>query len=199
MDPLTGPFYTPATIRPTLDVQGVCAVDQPIRTPAVTRLVAILVLFSTMLVGPLSAQGPDAGDGVRFGISVGGISTVALSVEFFRDARSIDIGVGTWSFRDVSVSATARQYFLASDLKPVVGAGLWLAAAAPAAEGERTGLALVFRAPVGLNWAVAENHATGLLINVNRGLWVRRSDPEDDLPMNRRLVPLPELYYRVTR
>lgn len=163
------------------------------------RLAATLFLLSVTLTGPLSAQGPDEGDGVRFGISIGGISTVALSVEFFRNARSIDIGIGTWSFRDVSVSTTVRQYFLASDVKPVVGAGLWLAAAAPSAENERTGFALVFRAPVGLDWAVADTHAAGLVVNVNRGLSVRRSDPEDDLPLNRRLVPLPEVYYRFTR
>jgi hypothetical protein len=33
---------------------------------------------------------------------------------------------------------------------------------------------------------------------LNRGLAVRRSDPQDDLPMNKRLVPLPEVYYRFT-
>gem|GEM_PF-302825 len=199
VDPPTGPFYTPAAIRPTHSTLRVYWVEQPIRTPAVTRTVATLFLLCSTLAGPLSAQGPDAGDGMRFGVSFGGISTVALSVEFFRDARSIDIGVGTWSFRDISVSTTVRQYFGASNARPVVGAGLWLAAAAPSAESERTGFALVLRAPIGLDWAVADRHATGLVLNVNRGLWVKRSDPEDDLPLNRRLVPLPELYYRFTR
>jgi hypothetical protein len=28
---------------------------------------------------------------------------------------------------------------------------------------------------------------------------VRRSDPDDDIPMTARFVPLPELYYRLTR
>ena len=164
-----------------------------------TRTAVALTLLAVALAAPLAAQGPDDGNGVRFGLSLGGISTVSLSVEFFRDSRSLDVAVGTWSFRDLSVSATARQYFGASDLKPVVGAGLWLAAAAPSADGERTGFALVLRAPIGVDWAVADDHAAGLVMNVNRGLWVKRSDPEDDLPLNRRLVPLPELYYRFTR
>ena len=55
------------------------------------------------------------------------------------------------------------------------------------------------RAPIGVDWSVADQHAAGLIMNVNRGLWVKRSDPGDDLPLNRRLVPLPEVYYRFTR
>ncbi|HET9949599.1 MAG TPA: hypothetical protein VFQ22_11800, partial [Longimicrobiales bacterium] len=62
--------------------------------------------------------------------------------------------------------------------------------------GERTGIALVLRAPVGVDWAFADDHALGAALNINRALWVRRTDPLDDLPMNRRFVPLPELYYR---
>jgi hypothetical protein len=33
---------------------------------------------------------------------------------------------------------------------------------------------------------------------VNRALAVRRTDPDDDLPPNGRIVPLPEVYYRFT-
>lgn len=168
------------------------------RPSTVPRSPATLLLLTAMLAGPLSAQGPDEGNGVRFGISLGGISTVGLSVELFRDARSIDIGVGTWSFRDLSISTTVRQYVGGSSAKLVVGAGLWLAAATPAGEGERTGFAVVLRAPIGVDWSVADQHAAGLIMNVNRGLWVKRSDPDDDVPLNRRLVPLPEVYYRFT-
>ncbi|MCH1570812.1 MAG: hypothetical protein L7S64_05655, partial [Longimicrobiales bacterium] len=125
-----------------------------------TRTAAKLVLLLAMLTSPLVAQGPNAGDGMRFGVSFGGISTVALSVEFFRDSRSLDISVGTWSFQDLSLSTTVRQYFGASALKPVVGAGLWLAAARPTGEGERTGLALVLRAPLGVDWSMADDHST---------------------------------------
>jgi len=42
-------------------------------------------------------------------------------------------------------------------------------------------------------------HSLGLTMNVNRALAVRRTDPGDQLPLNRRLVPLPGVYYRWTR
>lgn len=157
---------------------------------AAATLLALLLLS----VAPCSAQSPGAGDGVRVGLSVGGISTVALNVELFRNSHGVDFALGTWSFRDLSASVVAKQYFGAGSARPVVGAGLWMVASW--ARDERTGLALVLRAPVGVDWAIDGPHAMGVFLNVNRGLAVRRSDPEDDLPMNRRLVPLPELYYR---
>lgn len=155
--------------------------------------IALLILVACAL--PLRAQAPGAGDGVRIGISFGGISTVALNVELYRDGNALDLGLGTWSFRDLSVSAVAKHYFGASSARPTVGAGLWFVTSWGG--GEQPGFAVVLRAPIGLDWAVdGSRHAVGAFLNVNRGLWVRRSDPEDQLPMNRRLVPLPELYYR---
>lgn len=145
---------------------------------------------------PAAGQGSNAGDGIRFGVSVGGISTVGLVVELFRDTHAVELGVGTWSLRDLSVSAVYKEYLGASRVRPYVGGGLWVVAARAIDPAERTGLALVLRAPVGIDWAFAADHAAGLALNVNLGLAVRRSDPADDLPMNRRLVPLPELYYR---
>ncbi len=62
---------------------------------------------------------------------------------------------------------------------------------------ERTGLALVLRAPVGVDWSFVDDHAIVAALNLNRAIGVRRTDPEDDIPLNRRLVPLPELYYRL--
>lgn len=161
---------------------------------------ALLLSAASIAPAPAPAQtpGPGAGDGVRFGVSLGGVSTVGLTVEFYRDARSVDVTLGTWSFRDVSLSSTVRQYFGASSARPVVGLGLWLVGSRPARE-ERVGWALTLRAPVGVDWEISQPHAAGFFLNVNRGLWVRRSDPEDRLPMNKRLVPLPELYYRYAR
>lgn len=160
------------------------------------RIVLVLVLIATGTTR-LAGQSPGAGDGVRFGISLGGISTVSVSVEIFRDSRSIDFAVGTWSFRDLSLSVVARQYFGAGSARPVLGAGLWAVSAAP--NDGRTGWAVVLRAPVGVDWAMADQHALGVFLNVNHALWVRRSNAADDTPPNRRLVPLPELYYRYTR
>lgn len=197
VDPWWRRPYTPAGRRRL----GLRIPDCPILIPrscihvkrAVTSLLALLVLAV-----PTLGQSPDAGDGMRIGVSLGGISTLGVTVELFRDSRSLDLSLGTWSFRDLSVSAVAKQYFGAGAARPVVGAGLWMVASWVA--DERTGLALVFRAPIGVDWAVEDSrHSVGAFLNVNRGLWVRRSDPEDRLPLNRRLVPLPELYYRYRR
>ena len=156
----------------------------------------VAVLLACCGATPLMAQGSDAGDGLRVGISFGGISTVGITVELFRNTHAVDFGLGTWSFNDLSVSAALREYIGGRALRPFVGAGLWAVVAAPALEGERTGFALVLRAPVGVDWSFVDDNAVGLALNLNRGLAVRRSDPRDDLPLNRRLVPLPEVYYR---
>jgi len=145
-------------------------------------------------VGPAAAQGTGTGSSVRVGITFGGISTVGLSVEYVNEHRSVDLTFGTWSFRDLSSAVVVRQYFGAGDLLPFVGIGLWLVGAHPS--GERTGFAAVLHAPIGLDWQALEDHYLGALMNVNRALWVRRTDPEDDVPLNRRLVPLPGVYYR---
>ncbi|NNF11994.1 MAG: hypothetical protein HKN72_02145 [Gemmatimonadetes bacterium] len=156
---------------------------------------ATALLILAVCAVPALGQSPGAGDGVRIGVSFGGISTVALNVELYRDSNALDLALGTWSFRDLSVSAVAKHYFGASSARPVAGAGLWIVTSW--AGDERPGFAVVLRAPVGLDWAVdGSRHSVGAFLNVNRGLWVRRSDPQDQLPMNQRLVPLPELYYR---
>jgi hypothetical protein len=142
--------------------------------------------------------GPDVGDGIRFGVSVGGSSRIALNLEFFRDSRSIEVALGTWRFNDVSLSTAFKQYIGGSAARPVVGAGLWLVGAG-GRPGQRTGWALAFNVPVGLDWEITDPHAVGAFVNVNRGLWVRRSNPEDTAPMNKRIVPLPQLYYRIAR
>lgn len=160
------------------------------------RLVLTLLALGCAAL-PVSAQGTGSGSGVRVGISLGGISTVGLSVEYVREHRSLELTAGTWSFRDLSVSAVVKEYFGAGDLLPFVGGGIWLVAARP--PGERTGVAAVLRVPVGMDWQAADGSFLGAGLNVNRGLAVRRTDPTDDLPLNRRLVPLPEIYYRWRR
>lgn len=157
-------------------------------------------MLACVAATPLSAQGSGAGDGLRFGISFGGISTVGVVVELFRNTHAMEFGIGTWSFRDVSVSVVFKEYIGRHSLRPFAGAGLWAVVAAPAMSGERTGVVLVLRAPVGVDWSFVDDHSVGAVLNLNRGLWVRRSDPEDNLPMhlNRALVPLPGVYYRLT-
>lgn len=162
--------------------------------------IAVTLIALTGLVQPARVEaqipGPGAGSGVRIGVSVGGISTTSLSVEYYRNSQSIDLSIGTWSFRDVSISAVGKHYFGAGAARPVVGAGLWLVGAPGSTPEERTGWGLVARVPIGVDWNAATRHSAGFFLNVNRGLWVRRTDATDLVPLNKRLVPLPELYYR---
>jgi uncharacterized membrane protein len=150
-------------------------------------LVALLIAVA----GGLEAQEART---VRVGLSVGGVSTLGLLVEYVDGHGSTEFTIGTWSFRDLSASLIRRQYFGVSALRPVVGLGLWGILATP--EGERPGMALVLRAPVGMDWRADGAHFLTMDINVNRGLWVRRTDPEDDTPLNQRIVPLPGISYR---
>lgn len=168
-----------------------------LHSPVARLGLAALALGVSAAASPLAAQGTGSGSGVRLGVTFGGISTIGLNVELVREHRALDFTLGTWSFRDVSLSAVAKEYFGAGDLLPFVGAGVWLVAAWP--PGERTGLAAVFQAPVGVDWQAADGSYVGTSLNVNRALAVRRPDPEDDLPLNRRLVPLPGVYYRWKR
>lgn len=170
---------------------------RPAYTPAPMRLLLASLLACSVLVHPISAQGTGSGSGVRVGVSLGGISTVGITIEYVDEHRALEFTVGTWSFRDLSVSAVAKSYFGAGDLLPYAGAGVWLVAARP--PGERTGLAAVLRLPLGVDWQAADGSYLGAGLNVNRALAVRRTDPQDDLPLNRRLVPLPEVYYRWKR
>ena len=155
-----------------------------------------LAVAITFMLAPVAAraQGPDAGDGVRVGVTFGGISTVGFSVEFFRDNQSVDVTLGTFGFRDVGLAVIGKQYFGGRAARPFVGLGLWALAAWPA--DQRTGLALVARAPVGIDWSIADVHAVGAVIGLNRALAVRRPDPDDDRTLNNRIVPLPGIYYR---
>ena len=154
---------------------------------------ALILAFAYM---PSAAHGqsePDD-DGIRVGISFGGVGTVGLLLEYFDGNRSIDLSVGTWAFRDVSLSLVAKQYFGANAARPFVGAGLWVVAANPS-DG-RLGLATVLRVPLGVDWNLTDAHSLGTSVNVSRALWVRRPDPEDDKPLEGRWVPLPGIYYR---
>lgn len=153
----------------------------------------LLLLLAAISPGWISAQA-SRDDGIRIGLAVGGISTVGVVVEFFDGNYGIDLTVGTWSFRDISVSAVGKRYVGDHAARPFLGLGLWLAAANP--PDGRQGFALVLRAPVGLDWSVTDDHAIGAAVNVSKVLWVRRTDPEDDLPLTGRIVPLPGAYYR---
>lgn len=162
-----------------------------------SRTLAALLATLAGVTPPVAAQGTGTGSAVRVGVGFGGISTVGLTVEYVNEHSALELTVGTWSFRDVSVSVVGKQYLGAGDLLPFVGGGLWLVAARPT--GERTGVAAVLQAPVGVDWQAADGSFIGMTLNVNRALAVRRTDPQDEAPLNRRLVPLPGVYYRWKR
>jgi hypothetical protein len=135
------------------------------------------------------------------GITLGGTSFIGLVVEYRRDAASVEMGVGTWSLRDAAFTLSGKYYAGRASVSPYAGLGLWLVVAAPtdATEEERTGAALILRAPLGVDGGVADHHAIGLELALNRALAVRRTDAEDETPPSTRLIPLPGLYYKVGR
>ena len=90
----------------------------------------LLLLLAAISPGWISAQA-SRDDGIRIGLAVGGISTVGVVVEFFDGNYGIDLTVGTWSFRDISVSAVGKRYVGDHAARPFLGLGLWLAAANP--------------------------------------------------------------------
>lgn len=138
---------------------------------------------------PLQAQ-------YRYGVSLGGASTVALVIERRWEHQGLELQIGTWAFRDLSVSVTGKQYVGSNDVQPFVGLGVW-GLVAFAEEGR--GYGLIGRIPVGLDWTFTGAHSAALTIYLNRALWLRRPDPEDQRPPRTILIPLPEFSYRWLR
>jgi hypothetical protein len=188
-----------------------------VRRPSSTPAVLALTLGATFL--PLAPSAPTGGPGLhlpdrivdwtapgptaaaaqeeeawRFGISVGGVSTVGLVLERIGDWGRVEVLLGTWGFRDISLSTVYKNTIGGGDLRAVAGLGLWTVLAFP--RDERTGLALVARAPVGFEWQFQPDHFMGAELGFSRALAIRRTDPEDLTPPARRIVPLPGASYR---
>ena len=159
-------------------------------------LVALSSCLTGLLVSPLAAQSTANDMRLRIGITVGGIGSIGASVEFLWGSRSVDVNLATFSFGEVSLAVTGKQYFGGGDLRPFVGVGLWGIAGSTGQEGEQTGKALILRVPVGGDWNFTGRHHLGGSLAVNEGLWIDRADPEDDTPVSRRPVPLPGVFYR---
>ena len=171
-------------------------------------LILALVLF--VALSGVSPQLGSAQDGLRIGLTVGGASKFGVVLESFLNGNhSLELAVGTWSFEEISTSLVVKRYFRSNDLDsgwyeksihPFIGAGLWVVGAKPPAE--RLGLALSAIVPIGVDWSFPSDAdmqdlilSLGMSVNLNRALLVRRSNPEDQLPLNGRLVPLPGAYY----
>jgi len=158
----------------------------------------LLLLLSLCLSLSLQAEpllGQESGRW-RLGVTLGGSALVGLSLEY-RDGRAAaELGVGTWSLRDLSVTAVGKYYAGGGGFQPFSGLGFWGVTAFPAEPGERGGFALLLRAPLGVEYTPSRRHSTGLDVSLNRALVVRRSDPDDLTPPSRRIVPIPGLYYK---
>ena len=132
----------------------------------------ILVLF--MVLAGVSPQLSSAQDALRIGLTVGGASKFGVVLESFLNGnQSLELTVGTWSFKEISTSLVIKRYFRSNDLDsgwykpihPFIGAGLWVVGAKPPAE--RLGLASVqsFQsASIGAFLLIQTRHAiTGLV------------------------------------
>jgi len=154
------------------------------------------ILFLAPEAGFATPSPRDSGpEEVRIGVSFGGISFMGFMMEYRWGSRSVEMNIGTWSFRDLSLSLIGKQYFGPGDFRPFAGAGLWAVIAPPREPEHQTAVALLFRAPVGVEWNVDADHHLGAHISLNRALTVRRRDPQDEFPPSDRLVPLPGFYY----
>ena len=164
-----------------------------IRTFTARWLLALLVT----LVLPSSRVAAQDEDVWRFGLSAGGTSTIALVFERMDGREGLELTVGTWSFRNLSVSGVLKAYLGPSAFRPALGAGLWTVVGLRPQEGERGGMAILARFPIGFDWRFLDDHYLDLDVSVNRALWIRRAD-FSDLPPSPRLVPIPGLSYRIT-
>ncbi len=162
----------------------------------VALLCTLASCLASLSVAPLAAQSTSDDMRLRVGITALGVGSVGASVEFLWGSRSIDVNLGTLSFKEVSLAVTGKQYFGSGDLRPFLGVGLLGIAGSTGLEGEQTGKVLLLRLPVGGDWNFTGRHYFGGSISVNVGLWIDRADPEDDRPVERRPVPFPGLYYR---
>ncbi len=165
--------------------------------PLRTAVAAVAALVAAVAPPPAAAQAtPRPMDGLRVGITLGGVGLMGVSVEWIGGGlRGVEATVGTFGFRDVSLSLVGRQYFGGAWLRPVVGAGVWYEKSF--AEG-REGSAFLLRAPIGFDWRAHGEQFVGIGVSVTRALVVHRSaenDPGDDEGSGH-LVPIPELAWR---
>ncbi len=160
--------------------------------------IALVLGLACVFAPALQGQASGGADmEFRFGVTAGGIGFLGLSLEWRWGDHSIDVNLATFSFRDLSLAVTGKQYFGGGDLQPFVGVGLWGVAALPDNAEDNTGRSLLLRVPIGADWNLSGDHFLGASLALNEGLWIKRADPLDDTPVSRRPIPLPGFYYRV--
>ena len=155
---------------------------------------AVLALAALAANAGLARAQSVTDDGFRVGVAVAGTGFLSLIVEYRWGNTAVEAALSTISFKDAGLYGGVRQYLGSASPQPVMGLGLW---GLVAGSEDRTGGALILRAPIGVDWNVSGNHSLGFNLALNKALVVRRSDPTDTEPPNPRLVPLPALEYRV--
>ena len=153
----------------------------------------LLSLLTAVGVACLAADPAPAAAQYRLGISFGGASSAALVAEYRWAHQGIEVQLGTWGFRDTSLSLTVKQYVGSYAVEPYVGVGVWGMTAR--AETGR-GFGLIGRFPLGFEWSFAPKHSVSAALYMNRALALRRPDPNDQRPPRARFIPLPEFGYR---
>lgn len=169
---------------------------QPKQTPqhrTLSASVTSVVLLAAWTLCFASSSSLEAQ--VKIGVALGGASTVALLVEKRWEHHGLEAQLGTWGFRDISISVTGKQYVGSAAVEPFVGLGLW---GLFAFSEEGRGAGLVARAPVGLDWNFSGAHTATATVYLNRALALKRPDPEDKRPPRTAIIPLPEFSYRWT-
>jgi hypothetical protein len=169
--------------------------SHPLLRVPTAAFVLLLALGLSSPAQELAAQESTrpASGALRVGLTLGGTGFLGLTTEFQRNDYSVELTLGTISFREVAVALTGKRYFSQDQLRPAVGLGLWSLSAWTE---DGSGSVLILRMPFAADWNWAGGHAAGAEVALNRALAVNRLDPEDDTPPSSNIVPFPGFYYR---
>ena len=169
----------------------------PKRRSRVPAAASFLLLVLGLLAGAEEAVAQDdtrhSSGTLRVGLTLGGTGFLGLTTEFQHNDFSVELTLGTISFREVAVALTGKRYFSQDQVRPAVGLGLWSLSAWTE---DGSGSVLILRMPFAADWNWAGGHATGVEVALNRALAVNRLDPDDDTPPSSNIVPFPGFYYR---
>ncbi len=151
---------------------------------------ALLVGLGSSVQGAQAQAGGEPND-FRIGVTLGGTALIGLSLEHIWDQTAVELNIGTWAFKDISVSLAGKQYLGEGRIRGFLGLGLW---SVTASQEEGIGSGLILEAPIGFEVEIFRRTAFGAALNVSRALWIKRADPEDETPPSNRIIPLPGFY-----
>lgn len=151
------------------------------------------VTFETPHLGGAISPTHQDGTEFRLGFILGGIGVAGVVGEVRSGAWGTEVALSALRLQDRSMAVTLKRYAGEGSVKAFLGMGLW----GLRVRGEaQTGSIVILRAPIGLEGIVDQSHALGAEVGLNRAWMVRRVDPDDDTPPNRRIIPFPGVHYR---